>query len=69
MAPARIVKPIDVLKQRQFTLTPGVPELSPNQFGLQRLEEGFNHSVVITVAFAAHGNLEAVLFQQFIVIM
>jgi hypothetical protein len=58
VAATRIVKPIDVLEQSSFNLTPRLPLLAPNEFSLQSFKEGFRHGIIPTVSFAAHGYFE-----------
>lgn len=69
MPSARIVGAVDILEDGQLCFSAGLPRLSPNQFRLDRFEEGFVRRVIIAVAFAAHGYLEAVLTQQFLIIV
>ena len=69
MTPSRVVEAVDVLKQGQITLASGVARLPPNQFGFQRFEEGLDDGFTIVVSLTAHRDLEAVLFQQLLVIV
>ena len=69
MAPPRVVETVDVLEQGQLTLAARVPWLTPDQFGLQCFEESLDHGIVIAVALTAHGNLEAMLAQELLVLM
>jgi len=43
--------------------------MPPDQFRLDGFEEGFHRGVVITVALATHGYFEAMLAQDFLVVM
>ena len=69
MFPARVVEAVDVFEEGDFDLAAGLPVAAPDQFGLQRLEEAFDGRIVVAVAFPTHRNLEAVLAQQFLVIV
>ena len=40
----------------------------PQQLGLDRLEEGLDGRVVVAVSLAAHGHLEPVLAQNFLIV-
>ena len=54
MAATWVIKAIDVLEDGGFGLPAGFPDSPPDQFGLDRFEEGFDGSIVIAGAFAAH---------------
>jgi hypothetical protein len=54
MPPAWVTEPIDVLEYCSFCLSVGLPFLPPDQFSFQGFEEGFDHQIVIAIAFAAH---------------
>lgn len=41
----------------------------PDQSGLYGFEERFDGSIVVTIALAAHGHLEAMLAQDLLIIM
>lgn len=69
MSPARVVEAVDVFEECALDLTTGLPVAAPDQFGLQRLEEAFDGGIVVTVALAAHRNLEPVLSQQLLIVM
>ena len=69
MSAARIVKAVDVFKDRHFSLAPRFPGMPPDQLCLDRFEERFDGSIVVTIAFAAHRHLEAVLAQDLLIIM
>ena len=43
--------------------------MSPDQLGLDRLEEGFHGRIIVTISFADHGHFEAMLAQDFLIIM
>ena len=43
--------------------------MSPDQLRLDGFEEGFHRSVVIAISFATHRGFEAMLSQEFLVIV
>ena len=63
MASSGIIIPIDILEDRALGLTACVPTVAPNQLYLDGFEERFNHGIVVTITFAAHGDLEPMLGQ------
>ena len=67
MASPRIVKAVDVLKEGRVDLPSGMPAVTPDEFGLHRLEECFDRSVVIAITLATHRDLEVVLMQPFLI--
>ena len=69
MSSAWIVEAIDVFEDRHLGLPPGCPRPSPDQLGLDRFEERFNGRIVITITFAAHGDFEAMLAEDLLVVM
>ena len=64
MPSPRIVEAIDVLEDCQFRVSSRVPRPAPDQLCLDGLEERLNGGVVVTIALAAHGYLEAMLAQD-----
>lgn len=42
---------------------------SPDQFRLDRLEDGFDHRIIVTISFAAHGWKHAVSFEDFAILI
>ena len=60
MPSARVIEAVDVLKDASFGLAAGFPGPAPNQLGLDGFEERLDNGVVITIALAAHGWLQAV---------
>jgi hypothetical protein len=79
---ARVIEAVDVFRcpamvclqtmrgeEGDLDLATGLPVPPPDQFGLQRLEEGFDGCIVQTIALAAHRNLKAVLAQQLLVVV
>ena len=69
MAAAWIVKPIDILEDRTFCLTPCVPFVAPDELRLDGFEERFYHGIIVAIALAAHRDLEAMLFQALLVLV
>ncbi len=54
MLATRIVEAIDVTEDHQLGGPAGWPGMTPDQLGLDRLEERFDRRVIITVSFPAH---------------
>ncbi len=51
MLPARIVEYVNVLEERQFALSAGVPQgCLPDQFGLYGLEKGLDNRIVVAIS-------------------
>ena len=69
MATARVIEPVDILEDRAFSLTACVPTVAPDQLSLDGFEERLDHRIIITITFAAHRDLEAVLFQALLVLV
>ena len=61
MTSAWIIEAIDILEYRAFCLAARVPTIAPDQLCLDGFEECLNHRIVVTIALAAHRDLEAVL--------
>jgi hypothetical protein len=59
MFAAGVVESVDVVKEDIADVGTGCPNVSPDQFGLYGLEEGFNGGIVIPISFATHRYLEA----------
>jgi hypothetical protein len=64
-----VVEAIDVLKEGVADFGSGCPTVSPDQFGLEGFEEGFDGCIVVTVSFAAHRYLEAHFLQPFLIVV
>jgi hypothetical protein len=58
MAPEGIVESVDVAPDRVLGFGPALEDGAPDQFGFQGFEEGLDDSVVITVPFARHRDLD-----------
>ena len=69
MLPAWIVESVYVFEDCQFRGAARVPRVPPDQFGLDGLEERLDNRVIVAVAFTAHGYLESMLAQTFLVIV
>jgi len=69
MAASRIVEAVDVFKDCHLGLPAGVPRIPPDQFGLDGFEERLNGGIVVTITFAAHRHLEAVLAQDLLIVV
>lgn len=60
---ARVVEAVDG-EEGDLDRTTGQPVPSPDQFGLQRIEEDFDGWVVMAIALAAHRNPEPLRARQ-----
>lgn len=69
MTPPWIIEPIDILEYRSFGLPSGFPSVPPDQLCLEGIEKRLNHSIVITIALAAHRDLEAVRGQTSLIVV
>ena len=69
MSASWIVEPIDVFKQGHFYLPACLPCAAPDKLGLKRFEESLHNRIIVTIPFAAHGYLEAIFVQLFLVIV
>jgi transposase len=59
VAPDGIVEAVDVAADGLPGLGPGLEDGAPDQLGLQRLEEGLDHGVVVAVPLPGHRDQEA----------
>ena len=64
MPTARVIEVVDVWEDGRLSLPTGFPGSSPDQLGLDCLEEGLDSGIVVAVAFAAQRGLEAVFTQD-----
>ena len=62
-----VIEAVDVFEEGHFDLTPGLPVVAPDPFGLQRLEEAFDGRIVVAIAFLAHRGRQRVLAQKLLV--
>src|SRR6056297_2174285 len=56
MPAAGVVEAVDALEERRLRFAAGRPRPSPEEFGLQGLEEGLDGVVLVAVSLAAHRN-------------
>ena len=63
MTPDRIVEAVDVTPDRVLGLGPRLEDGAPDQLGLQGLEEGLDHRIIIAVPFPGHRDPDAVFPQ------
>src|SRR3954452_7900039 len=63
MTPDWVVEAVNIAADRLLGLGPGLEHGAPDQFGLQGLEEGLDHRIIITVACPGHRDPDAVLSQ------
>ena len=61
MAAPRVVETVEILKDCPFFLTTCLPTVAPDQLCLEIFEECLIREIVVTIAFVAHRNLEAIL--------
>ena len=54
MPPRWIVEAVDVTANGFFSLAAGLEAGSPDQFGFDGFEHGFDHRIVVTVSLSAH---------------
>jgi hypothetical protein len=69
MAAARVIEAIDVFEDCHLSLPAGVSCIAPDQFRFDGFEERLNSRIVIAIAFATHGHFEAVLPQDFLIVV
>ncbi|MFT7577712.1 MAG: hypothetical protein ACI9XZ_004115 [Alphaproteobacteria bacterium] len=55
MSPTWIIEAVDVLANGIFSFASLRIAGAPDEFGFDCLENGFDHGVVVTISFAAHG--------------
>ena len=54
MSASSVVEAVDVFEERLCYLLARLPRVTPDEFGLQCFEEGFNSGIIIAITFAAH---------------
>ena len=69
MTAARVVEAVDVFKDGHLRLPAGFPCIAPDQFRFDGFEECLDGCVIITISFATHGHFEAVLPQDFLIVV
>ncbi len=60
MAPDGVVEVVDVAADGSGRLGTALEDGAPDEFGLQRLEEGLDHRVVVAISLARHRDADAV---------
>ena len=69
MFSAGVVETFDVLKDGIGDVHSRSPGVSPDQFGFEGFEKGFDGGIVITVPYVAHRDFEAQLTQPLLIVM
>ena len=69
MPAAWIVEAVDVFEDRKLCGAARGPSALPQQLSLDRLEEGFDRSIIIAISGPANRPLEAVLAQDFLIVV
>ena len=69
MSTSRVIEAVDVFEDRHLSLSASFPGAPPDQFGLDGFEERLDGRIVITIAFAAHRDPEAVLAQDLLIVV
>ena len=64
MSAARIVKAINIFEDSDLNNTARMPGVPPDWLCFDVFEEGFHGGIIIAIAPASHGDLEAVPVQQ-----
>ena len=68
MSPDGVIEPVDVSGDGVFGLLAGLPCHRPDQFGLDGLEERFDHRVVVAVPAPSHRDQDATFAEQRLVV-
>ena len=63
-----VIEPVDVSGDGVFGLLAGLPCDRPDQFGLDGLEERFDHRVIVAVPAPAHRDQDATFAEQRLVV-
>ena len=69
MPTARVIEAFDVLEDGRLSLSAGFPGAAPDQLGLDGFEEGLDGGVIVAIALAAHRHFEAMLAQDFLIVV
>ena len=69
MSAARVVEAVDVSKQCKLSRAACGLGPPPDHLGFDRLEERLDGGVIIAISLATHGNLEAALTQQLLIVV
>jgi len=66
---ARAIGPVYVFEDGNLSLLPCVPRPPPDRFSFDDFEERLDGGIVVTITFAALRHLEAMLTQDFLVVV
>ena len=69
MPSTRVVEAVYVFEDCHLRLPAGFPCIAPDQFRFDGFEECLDGCVIITISFATHGHFEAVLPQDFLIVV
>ena len=69
MAATWIVEAVDVFEDCHLSLPAGFPCIAPDQFRFDVFEERLNSRIVIAISLSTHGHFEAVLSQDFLIVV
>ena len=69
MPTGRVIEAVDVLEDDGFGFATGCPRPAPVQFGLDGLEERLDNGVIIVLALAALRRPQAVVAENFLVVV
>ena len=69
MPAGRVLEAVDVLEDDGFGFAAGCPRPAPDQFGLDGLEERLDNGVITALALAALRRPQAVVAQNFLVVV
>ena len=69
MPTGRVLEAVDVLEDDGFGFAAGCPRPAPDQFGLDGLEERLDNGVITALALAALRRPQAVVAQNFLVVV
>lgn len=68
MPSAWVIEGVDIVSDLSLGLNPGFVNGAPDHLGFDGSEHGFDHGIVVAVAFARHGYDEAMRLQEFLII-
>ena len=64
-----IIKPVNVFANGFDRVSSGLEYGAPDQFRLDRLEDGLDHGIIITISFSAHGWKHLVSFEDLAILI
>lgn len=67
MPASGIVECVDIFEQVDFDLSAGLPDMPPDEFGFQGLEEALYDGIIEAISLARHRDLEAELFEAHLI--